>query len=154
MGEGWPDVQGRGPRRGKAPPVDPFTGEEPEIRLDDWLPSLKRAATWNEWMERGAPSAAGGTPVVGVPYKSGSLLEEASRETYQTAVESLRLHIDPSSHTLAARDFRHITQGDKEAVADFIRRLERPFRVAYGHDQMSERRHRRDDNTVPLSLDI
>ena len=38
-------------RRGKAPPVDPFTGEDPEIRLDDWLPSLERAATWNEWTE-------------------------------------------------------------------------------------------------------
>ena len=35
------------PGRGRAPQVDPFTGEEPEIGLDDWLPSLKRAATWN-----------------------------------------------------------------------------------------------------------
>lgn len=26
-------------RRGKALPVDPFTGENPEIRLDEWLPS-------------------------------------------------------------------------------------------------------------------
>ena len=30
-----------------APPVDPFTGEDPEVRMDDWLPSLKRAAEWN-----------------------------------------------------------------------------------------------------------
>ena len=34
-------------RRGKAPPVDPFTGEDPECRLDDWLPTLSRAADWN-----------------------------------------------------------------------------------------------------------
>ena len=30
---------GSGPqrRRGKAPPVDPFSAENPEVRLDDWL---------------------------------------------------------------------------------------------------------------------
>ncbi len=38
-------------RRGKAPPIDPFTGENPEVRLDDWLPALKRASTWNGWTE-------------------------------------------------------------------------------------------------------
>ena len=36
-------------RRGKAPPIDSFTGESPEMRLDDWLPSLLRAADWNGW---------------------------------------------------------------------------------------------------------
>lgn len=40
-----------GKRRGKAPPIDPFTGENPEIRLDDWLPSLQRASRWNQWTE-------------------------------------------------------------------------------------------------------
>ncbi len=35
----------------KAPPVDPFTGENPEIRLEEWLPSLQRASTWNGWTE-------------------------------------------------------------------------------------------------------
>ena len=27
-------------RRGRAPPIDLFSGEDPEVRLDDWLPSL------------------------------------------------------------------------------------------------------------------
>lgn len=31
-------------RRGKAPPVVLFSGEDPELRLIDWLPSLQRAA--------------------------------------------------------------------------------------------------------------
>lgn len=31
-------------RRGKAPPIDPFTGEDNETRFDDWLPTLERAA--------------------------------------------------------------------------------------------------------------
>ena len=37
------------PRRGKAPPIDPFTAEDIGITFDDWLPILERAATWNEW---------------------------------------------------------------------------------------------------------
>ena len=32
------------PRRGKAAPVDYFTGK-------DWLPSLERAKMWNDWTE-------------------------------------------------------------------------------------------------------
>ena len=38
-------------RRGKAPPVNKFTGEDPEYILDDWLPSLERASQWNTWTE-------------------------------------------------------------------------------------------------------
>ena len=38
-------------RRGKAPPIDPYTREDPEIRFDDWWPVLQRAARWNSWTE-------------------------------------------------------------------------------------------------------
>ena len=38
-------------RRGKAPPVNEFSGEDPECLLDDWLPSLNRASLWNGWSE-------------------------------------------------------------------------------------------------------
>jgi len=34
-------------RRGKAPPIDEFTGEDSQVTFDDWLPILERAATWN-----------------------------------------------------------------------------------------------------------
>ena len=34
---------------GKAPPVDTFTGEDPELRFEDWLPALQRTARWNDW---------------------------------------------------------------------------------------------------------
>ena len=38
---------------------------------------------------------------------------------------------------MAAQDFRHTRQEDGESVATFIRRLERTFQIAYGHDRMS-----------------
>ena len=40
-----------GSRRGKAPPVDPFSGDDGVARFDDWLPSLERAASWNAWTD-------------------------------------------------------------------------------------------------------
>ncbi|XP_064384634.1 uncharacterized protein LOC135333581 [Halichondria panicea] len=40
-----------GARRGRAPPVDPYSGEDECIRLDDWLSALTRTSTWNRWTE-------------------------------------------------------------------------------------------------------
>jgi len=34
-------------RCGRAPPVDLFTGEDPSVQLDDWLPGLNLASRWN-----------------------------------------------------------------------------------------------------------
>ena len=39
-------------KKGKATPVDLFTDESAELRFKDWLPSLERAATWNNWSEQ------------------------------------------------------------------------------------------------------
>ena len=36
-------------QRGRAPPVEMFSGEDSESMLDDWLPALVRAAEWNGW---------------------------------------------------------------------------------------------------------
>ena len=36
-----------GDRKGRAPPVDPFSVEDEAVTLDDWLLALQRAATWN-----------------------------------------------------------------------------------------------------------
>ena len=64
----------------------------------------------------------------------GTTPEDAKRSY---TVEALRLRLDPGSHTLAAQDFWHTSQADEEKVADFIRRLERMFNVAYGREGMS-----------------
>ena len=39
----------REPRRGRAPPINFLSGEDSEVCLDDWLPSLRRASQWNNW---------------------------------------------------------------------------------------------------------
>ena len=124
-------------RRGKAPPVDSFTGESSDTRLDDWLPSLKRAAEWNDWTEAELLMQLAGH-LRGRALQEWNLLdEETERATYDSAVGALRNRLDTGSKTLAAQDFRHIAQAETESVTDFIRRLERTFRVAYGQDRMS-----------------
>ena len=123
-------------RWGKAPPVDPFTGEDPEICLEDWLPLLERAATWNEWTEEEHLLQLAGH-LRGRALQEWGLLDREGCGTLTAAVASLRSRIDPGSRTLAAQDFRHTAQEEEESASGFIRRLERVFRVAYGHDRMS-----------------
>ena len=135
-GDERPRAAAQRQRRGKAPPVDPFTGENPEIWFEDWLPSLNRASTWNEWTDEELLLQLAGH-LRGRALQEWALLDEASKKTYPSAVESLRARLDPGGRTLAAQDFRHTRQREDEGVATFIRRLERTFQIAYGHDAMS-----------------
>ena len=66
-----------------------------------------------------------------------NLITTTDHTTYQSAVVALRTRLDPGNKTLAALDFRHIIQKETESVSDFIRRLERTFQIAFGHDPMS-----------------
>ena len=123
-------------RRGKAPPVDPFTGKSPEMRFDDWLPSLERASQWNEWSEEELLMQLAGH-MRGRALQEWSLIGAESKKSYKVATASLRTRLDPGSRTLAAQDFRHTVQREDEPVPDFIRRLERAFNIAYGRDGMT-----------------
>ena len=64
------------------------------------------------------------------------LLSADEKKSYTRVVEALKSRLDPGGRTLAAQEFRHTTQGEAERVADFIRRLERTFNVAYGWEGM------------------
>lgn len=124
------------PRRGKAPPVDSFTGENQEIRIDDWLPALERASTWNGWTEEERLMQLAGH-LRGRALQEWNLLGDRDKGSYADAIQALRNRLDPGGRALAAQDFRHTVQGETELVADFIRRLERTFQIAYGRDGMS-----------------
>eukprot|EP00731_Ephydatia_muelleri_P035288 Em0112g3a len=126
-----------GKRVGKAPPIDSFSGDCYEVQLDDWLPSLERAAEWNRWsLEEKLMQLAG--HLRGKALQEWTLISETERTTYVQAVAALRTRLDTGSKTLAAQDFRHLCQDEKESVSEYIRKLERTFRVAYGRDNMSQ----------------
>ena len=122
-------------RRGRAPPVEMFSGEDMENNLDDWLPTLARAAKWNGWTKDELLIQLAGH-LKGRARQEWSLMSESDKADYEKSVEALRARLDPGSKAMAAQDFRHATQDEGEKVSDFIRRLEKTFRRAYGNDTM------------------
>jgi len=81
---------------GKAPPVDAFTGEDPECHFDDWLPTLKRAADWNAWTEGDLLLQLAGH-LKGRARQEWGLLSEEDKATYKHAIAALRSGLDPGS---------------------------------------------------------
>ena len=104
-------------RRGKAPPVDPFNGEKPDLRLDDLLPNLERAALWNGWTDDELLLQFAGH-LRGRALLEWNLLDREEKSSYKTATDALRTRLDLGGRALAAQDFRHTFQRDNELVGD------------------------------------
>jgi len=121
---------------GKAPPVVMFSGEDPELRLSDWLPSLMKAVQWNGWGSEELLIQLAGY-LKGRALQEWNHLEEAEKHSIDKAVVALGSCLDTGSKVMAAQDFPHLAQEEKETVIDFIHRLERTFRLVYGHNSMS-----------------
>ena len=73
----------------KAPPVDPFMGENAEIRFEDQLPSLERAAEWNGWEHSEILLELTGH-LCGWPLQESNLLASNEQSTSLAAVEALQ----------------------------------------------------------------
>ena len=130
-------------RKGKAPPVDPFTGDpRGELNFDDWLPTLERAAKWNQWTEEEQLLQLAGH-LRGRAFREWNLMSSEDRQVYSRAVKVLKEQVDTGQRALAAQDFRHLQQCDNEMVGDFIGRLKRTFQLAYGADVMAEETRQR-----------
>ena len=122
-------------RRGTAPPVESFTGESADGSQDDWLPTLTRAAKWNGWNSDDLLLQFAGH-LRGHAQQEWNLLSDGDKTSFDSAVTALRIRLDPGSKVMAAQDFRHTVQEESESVCNYIHRLERTFRIAYGHDHM------------------
>ena len=106
------------------------------MRFDNWIPTLERAAAWNNWSEEEKlMQLAGHLRSKGL--QEWGLMSPDEKKDYHTAVTTQRTRLDPGNKTLVALDFHHITQKENESVSDFIMRLERTFQIAFGHEYMS-----------------
>ena len=112
--------------KGKAPPFDTFSGEDPEVCLDDWFPSLQRASTWNGWTEEEELMQLAGS-LRGRALREWTLLPHSDSTNVRSGVEALRNRLESGVKAMAAQDFRHCAQKEKEGVSDFICRLEKTF---------------------------
>ena len=104
--------------------------------MDDWLPTLERAAVWNNWSEEERLIQLAGH-LRGRASQEWNLLSVDEKSSFTAAVNALRAHLDPGRQVLAAQDFRHMLQRDVESVASYITRLERAFQIAYGHERLT-----------------
>ena len=71
-------------RLGKGPPVDPFTGEQVEVRFEDWLPTLERAATWYGWSSEEQLMQLAGH-LRGKALQEWNLMGQTEKSTYKDA---------------------------------------------------------------------
>ena len=76
-------------RRGKAPPINHFTEEDPECWLDDWLPTLKRAVDWNSWTSEDVLIQLAGH-LKGRALQKWNFLPDEERTEYSRATTALR----------------------------------------------------------------
>jgi len=89
-------------RRGKAPQIDEFTGEDSRV-TDDWLPILERAATWNSWTQDELLMQLAGY-LRGRALQEWKLLGPTDKTTYHSTVRALRERLDPGNQSLVALD--------------------------------------------------
>ena len=114
-----PLVGTKGPRRGKAPPVDSFSGEDERMRFEEWLPALVRASAWNRWSEEDLLIQLAGH-LRGRALQEWNLIPAVNKTTYAKAVSTLQERLDPGGKLLAVQDFRHASQREEESVAEFL----------------------------------
>ena len=96
------------------------------------MPSLERAADWNEWTQWDKLMQLPGC-LKGRALQEWHLLGREEQQSYPKAVDA---RLDLTNKTIAAQEFRHSTQRQGESVAEFIRRLEKAYQVAYGKDSL------------------
>ena len=81
-------------RRGRAPPVEMFSGEDSKTTLEDWLPSLKRAAGWNKCCEEERLIQLAGHFTVRAR-QEWNLMSAEDKSHYQRSIEVLAMRLDP-----------------------------------------------------------
>ena len=106
----------------------------PRRAVEDWLPALQRVADWNGWSSGETLIQLAGH-LRGRALQEWGLLSSHDKSTLDRAIWAFRGRLDPCSRALAAQDFCHASQREGESVANFIRGLERMFKLA---DRMSD----------------
>ena len=81
-------------RRGKAPLVEPYTGENPDILWEEWLPIFERAASWNGWTEQERLLQLAGH-LRGKALQEWSLLSDSRKSTFTRATAEMQNRLDP-----------------------------------------------------------
>ena len=83
-------------RHSKALPIESYTKEESSIHRDDWLPTLDRAATWNNWSKQEKLIRLAGH-LHERAQRERDIIAEVSKTSFSTAVKALQAKLDSGS---------------------------------------------------------
>ena len=86
------------------PSIDPFSGENPEVTIEEWLPSLQRAADWNKWSEPEILIQLAGH-LRGRALQKWNLLDNIDKENWQCSSKVLQNRLEHGNSTIAAQEF-------------------------------------------------
>ena len=81
---------------------------------------------------------ATGWPLKRVSITRVELLLPEEKANYQVAIKAVKERFDPGNQTLAALDFRHLSQKLNETASDFIGQLEKVFQIGFGQENLSK----------------
>lgn len=84
------------------------------MQLEDWLPSLKRAAGTDGLVLQLAGHLQGRA------LQEWNLLSQEQLNDFDLVIKTLKERLDPRSKVLVGQDFCRTIQGKTESVADFI----------------------------------
>ena len=90
--------------QGKAPPIDPFSGENPEVTIEEWLPSLQRAADRNEWSEQEILIQLV-RHLHGRALQEWNFLDDVDKGNWQCPIKVLQIRLEHGNSTIAAQEF-------------------------------------------------
>ena len=96
-------------QRGKVPPIDPFSGENPEVTIEEWLSSLQRAADWNEWSEPEILIQLAGH-LCGRALQKWNLLDDIDKENWQCSSKVLQIDLNMATQLLLHKSFDTYTK--------------------------------------------
>ena len=91
-------------RRGRAPPVEQYTGESKYEQLDDWLPTLERAGQWNERTPEELLLQLAGH-LRGRALQEWNLMSRTEKSSWDKAVQSLKSRLEPGAERLLHKTF-------------------------------------------------
>ena len=106
-------------RQGKAPPVELYTSENPDLLWEEWVPMFERAASWNGWTEQEKLLQLAGHPR-SKALQEWNLLSGSHKSTFATATAEMQSRLDPGSKMVAVQEFRHKSQKPTELAGTSI----------------------------------
>ena len=84
--------------------MDLFSGDDPSLQIEDWLPGLQWVADWYAWTDAEYLLQLAGH-LCSQALQEWNLMDSADKATLDSAVKSLKAQLDPGNKLVASPRF-------------------------------------------------